>query len=167
MLGPRLDFVACNDTFATIWDPASLPPDRCNLMWLTFADPTHQRTWVDWDTRSRTLLGELRAAYGQHSGDARFAGLVEALSEVSAEFRSWWTRYDVRQSITGPLVIRHRGVGTIRLDVTERRVGAYPSLTLAVQVPVGPSDRKKLARLCRAERRVSLPGFHGRPPSAG
>ncbi len=147
VFGPRFDFVAWNDTFATIWDPASLPPDRCNLMWLTFADPTHRRTWVDWDARSRTLLGEFRAAYGQHSGDARFAELVEALSEVSAEFRSWWSHYDVRQSITGPLVIRHRGIGTIRLDVTELRVGAYPSLTLAVQVPVGPSDRKKLARL--------------------
>ena len=96
---------------------------------------------------THTLLGEFRAAYGQHSGDARFAELVEALSEASAEFRSWWTHYDARQSITGPLVIRHRGAGTTRLDVTELRVGAYPSLTLAVQVPVGPSDRRKLARL--------------------
>lgn len=147
VLGPRFDFLAWNDTFATIWNPAALPDDRRNLMWLTFADPLHRRTWADWEARSRTLLGEFRAAYGQHSGDARFAELVEALNEVSSEFRSWWQHYDVRQSITGPLAIRHPGVGTIRLDVIELRVGAHPSIALAVQVPARPSDRKKLAQL--------------------
>ncbi|MGH9054530.1 MAG: helix-turn-helix transcriptional regulator [Acidimicrobiales bacterium] len=147
VFGPSFYFLAWNDTFATIWDPPALPADRCNLMWLAFADAAHRRTWVDWDARSRMLLGEFRAAYGQHSGEARFTELVEALSTVSTEFRTWWTRYDVRESFTGPLVIRQPGVGTIHLDVTELRVGAYPSLTLAVHVPVRPSDRRKLAQL--------------------
>lgn len=147
LLGPRFDFVAWNDNFATLWNPAGLPPDRRNVMWLAFADPAHRRTWVNWGDRSRALLGEFRAAAGQHAGDVRFAELIEALNEASTEFRVWWSRYEVRQSITGPITIRHPGVGIIKLDVIELRVSAHPSLTLAVHVPVRPADRKKLTAL--------------------
>ncbi|MDA8280990.1 MAG: helix-turn-helix transcriptional regulator [Actinomycetota bacterium] len=147
LLGPRFDFIAWNEIFATLWDPAGLPPGRRNVMWLAFADPAHRRTWVNWGDRSRILLAEFRAAAGQHAGDVRFAELVEALNEASTEFRLWWSHYEVRQSITGPITIRHPGAGIIKLDVIELRVSAHPSLTLAVHVPVTPLDRKKLTAL--------------------
>jgi transcriptional regulator with XRE-family HTH domain len=147
LLGPRLDFVAWNENFATLWDPAALPPDRQNVMWLAFADAAHRRTWVNWGDRSRVLLAEFRAAAGQHAGDPRFAELIDALNDASAEFRAWWSHYEVRQSITGPITLRHPGAGIIKLDVIELRVGAHPSLTLAVHVPSRPVDRKKLTIL--------------------
>ncbi|MHB1929052.1 MAG: MmyB family transcriptional regulator [Acidimicrobiales bacterium] len=145
--GPRFDFVAWNENFATLWDPAGLAPERRNVMWLAFADPAHRRTWVNWGDRSRVLLAEFRAAAGQHAGDPRFAELIDALNEASAEFRAWWSHYEVRQSITGPITLRHPGAGIIKLDVIELRVSAHPSLTLAVHVPSRPVDRKKLTIL--------------------
>jgi hypothetical protein len=51
----------------------------------------------------------------------------------------------VKQSITGPIAVRHPTAGIIKLDVIELGVSARPSLTLVVQVPVRPVDRKKLA----------------------
>ena len=147
LFGARFDFVAWNETFAALWDPGGLPEGRRNLMWLTFADPVHRRTWVGWENRSRILLAEFHAAAGQHAGDARFAELIGALHEASPEFRALWPYYDVRRSFTGPITIRHPTAGIIKLDVTELRVGAHPSLTLAAHIPARPVDRKKLAAL--------------------
>jgi hypothetical protein len=147
LLGQRFDFVAWNETFAALWDPGGLPEGRRNLMWLTFADPIHRRRWVDWDDRSRILLAQFRAAAGRHAGDALFNELIDALRAASPEFRALWPHYLVKQSITGPISIRHPTAGIIKLDVIELGVSAHPSLTLVVQIPVRAVDRKKLATL--------------------
>lgn len=152
-LNARLDFLAWNDPFAQIWDPGSLPVGRCNLMWLTFADDRCRRTWVDWEQRSRVLLGEFPAAAGHHAGDGRFAELIGALNKESPEFRSWWPTYDVRQSIAGPLVIRLASVGVVRLDVVELRTLSSPQITVAVHVPTRPPDKRKLTTAFATERR--------------
>lgn len=150
LLGPRFDFVAWNDTFSQIWDPGALPSDRCNLMWLAFADEKHRDTWVHWENRSRTLLAEFRAVAGEHAGDARFAELIDALERTSAEFRTWWPRYEVRHSIAGRIAIRlPNGAGTVKVDVVELRPSARPLLTLSIQFPVSAADRERLTTLTK------------------
>jgi hypothetical protein len=81
---------------------------------------------------------------GGTAGDARFSELIDALHEASPEFRALWPHYVMKQSVTGPIAIRHPTVGIIKLDVTELRVSAHPLLTLAVHIPVRLVDRKKL-----------------------
>lgn len=152
MLDPHFDFVAWNDTFARIWDPAALPPDRRNLMWLAFADPAHRHVWVNWEERSWTLLAEFRATAARHAGDTRFAELVAALTAASSEFRSWWAQYEVRHSITGPLKIRLPSVGTVNFDVVDLRVPAAGAITLSIHVPARPSDRRKTASILAGSR---------------
>ena len=49
--------------------------------------------------------------------------------------------------VRGQIVISRPPTDVIRLDVTELKVPSHPSLTLCVQVPSGPSDREKLARI--------------------
>ena len=144
---PRFDLVAWNETFAAIWHPETLPPGRCNVMWMAFCDPARRAMWVNWEERSRTLLAEFRAAAGRHAGDPRFAELITDLEDNSAEFRSWWTSYEVRQSITGRLKVRVAGVGVVSLDVAELRVCSHPSLRLSVHTPVRPLDQRKLTAL--------------------
>lgn len=153
LFDPRFDLLAWNDAFAKIWHPAALPPHRCNVMWLAFADPAHRQVWVNWEERSRTLLAEFRAAAGRHAGDPRFAELVDALTATSAEFRSWWTQYEVKQSITGPLTIRVPSIGTINYDVVDLQVSATEALTVSVHVPVRPSDHRKTAAILTIPRR--------------
>lgn len=144
---PRLDLIAWNETFTAIWHPETLPPGRCNVMWMAFCDPARRARWVNWEERSRTLLAEFRAAAGQHAGDERFAELIADLEDNSAEFRSWWTSYEVRQSITGRIKARVLGTGIIHMDVVELQVCSHPSLRLSVHAPVRPSDHRKLATL--------------------
>jgi transcriptional regulator with XRE-family HTH domain len=146
-LGSRFDFVAWNESFAAIWDPASLPPGRCNLMWLVFADPVHRRIWTNWPERSRMLLGEFRVAAARHAGDPQFSDLVNDLSEANPQFRELWSGYEVRQSIAGPLRLRHPEIGAMRFNVVELRPSNYPSITVSVHLPARPRDRDKLTAL--------------------
>ncbi len=145
--GSRFDFVAWNESFAAIWDPGGLPPGRCNLMWLVFADPVHRHTWTNWPERSRVLLGEFRVAAARHAGDPRFSDLVNDLSEANPEFWELWNGYEVRQSIAGPLRLRHPEVGAMRFDVIELRPSNRPSITVSVHLPARPRDRDKLTAL--------------------
>lgn len=147
IIGPRFDLVAWNKPFAYIWHPETLPAGRCNVIWMAFCDPDRRSTWINWEERARTLLAEFRATAGQHAGDPRFAELVTGLQTNSAEFASWWTSYEVRQSITGPLKVRVPGTGVVHMDVVELRVCSHPSLRLSVHAPLRPSDRNKLAGL--------------------
>lgn len=165
ILGPCLDFLAWNETFEKLWHPDALPPGRCNLMWLVFCDPAFRHTIVAWRARARTLMREFRAAHGQRAGDTRFAELVAELTESSAEFRQWWPDYDVVESITGNITVRHAVAGTIRLRVNELRLSAYPSLTLSVQVPQRDVDRVRLDTLAgRASPVPSVPRPTGARP---
>ena len=118
-------------------------------MWLAFAEPSRRRTWGNWEQRGRILLAKFRATAGQHAGDARFAELISALGDASHEFRSWWSTYEVRQSIAGPLKVRVPGTGTIAFDVIELRVDTDLTLTLSVHMPTRPTDCRKLATMAR------------------
>ena len=144
---PRFDLVAWNETFAAIWHPETLPPGRCNVIWMAFCEPARRAMWVNWEERSRALLAEFRVGYGQHAGDEQFAELIADLEAHSSEFRSWWTTYEVRQSITGHLRARVPGTGVVNLEVVELRVCSHPSLRLSVHAPARPSDHKKLDAL--------------------
>jgi transcriptional regulator with XRE-family HTH domain len=147
IMGPRFDIVAWNETFAHIWHPETLPPGRCNVIWMAFCEPERRKTWINWDARARTLVAEFRAAAGHHAGDPRFTELITDLQANSAEFRSWWDSYEVRQSITGRLKARIPGTGTIHMDVLDLQVCSHPTLRLSVQTPVRPSDHQRLADL--------------------
>ena len=147
LLGLRFDFLAWNRPFDRIWQPGSLPAGRRNLMWLYFAKGTTAAMSLGWEERGRHLLGQFHAAAAEHPGDERFAELIDALHEESEQFRVWWPRNVVERALTGQIVIRRPPAGIIRLDVTELKVASHPSLTLCVQVPSGPSDREKLARI--------------------
>ena len=149
LLGSRFEFLAWNETFSHIWQPETLPEDRRNVMWLAFAEPGRRQTWGNWEQRSRILLAKFRATAGQHAGDPCFAELTSALHDASHEFRSWWSTYEVRQSIAGPLKVRVPGTGTIAFDVIELRVETDVNLTVSVHMPTRPTDSQKLARMAR------------------
>ena len=155
IFGPRFDFVAWNETFATIWRPDRLPDGRRNAVWMAFCEPDHRPTWVNWDQRSHSLLAEFHAAAGRHAGDESFAELIADLNDHSSEFRAWWASYEVRQSITGDLKVRIPGTGVIRFEVIELGVCSHPSLRLSLHAPLRASDRKKLTSITSSAPRRS------------
>lgn len=120
---------------------------------MVFAEPDRRRICVNWEQRARVLLAELRAVAGRHAGDERFAELIQALSDASGEFASWWATYEVRESITGDLKVRKPGLSTIAFHVVELRVSGYPNLICSAHVPARPVDERKIAALAGNRRR--------------
>jgi len=157
LLGLRFDFLAWNRSFDRLWLPGSLPANRRNLMWLYFAQDTAAQMSVGREERGRRLLGQFRAVAAEHAGDERFAELIDALHQESAQFRTWWSHNRVEQALTGQIAIRRPPVGVIRLDVSELKVASHPSLTLCVQVPARPVDGRRLAQLIRSRVDLAVP----------
>lgn len=148
IFGTSSDFVAWNHSFASIWHPETLPVGRRNVLWMVvFAEPDRRRICVNWEQRARALLAEFRAGAGQHAGDEGFAELIQALSDASSEFASWWASYEVRHSITGDLKVRQPGMSTISFHVVELRVSGHPNLICSAHVPARPPDERKLAAI--------------------
>ena len=150
LLDLHFDFVAWNQPFDRLWDPGSLPAGRCNLMWLYFADGTATAAVIGREERGRHLLAQFHEVAAEHPGDPRFAEIVDELTEHSEQFRTWWPKRRVEQALTTQIALRRPHVGVIRLDVTELKVAAYPSLTLCVQVPHRDVDQKKVRELLGA-----------------
>jgi transcriptional regulator with XRE-family HTH domain len=158
LLDLHFDFVAWNDPFDRLWQPGSLPVRRCNLMWLYFAKNTATATVVGREERSRHLLGQFRELAAEHHGDARFDELIGALHHESKQFRAWWPQHHVEQALTSQIAVRRPSLGVIRLDVTELKIAANPSLTICTQVPAGQSDQEKLLMLL-ADKTVVISGL--------
>lgn len=147
LLDVHFDFAAWNQPFDRLWDPGSLPAGRCNLMWLYFAEGTATATVVGREERGRHLLAQFHEVAAEHPGDRRFAEIIGELAEHSEQFRTLWPKHSVEQALTTQIALRRAHLGVIRLDVTELKVAAHPSLTLCVQVPHRAADHEKLREL--------------------
>ncbi len=135
-----------------IWQPDTLPVDRCNLMWLYFAKGTAASMGVGWEERGRHLLNQFRAAAAEHPVDPRFAEFVEALRIESEQFTAWWADNRVERALTGQIAIRRppAGINPPRLHRAHHlgRAGAHalrPGATPRVgQQEAAPARRIRL-----------------------
>ena len=70
----HLDYVVWNSSYTRPrHDPALLPGDRRNLLWMMFTDAENRARMVRWEPAARAVLSQFRAAAGQRPGDPRFA----------------------------------------------------------------------------------------------
>jgi transcriptional regulator with XRE-family HTH domain len=145
----RFDYIGWNETYARLWEPAKLPSNRRNVIWLALIDQTHRDTWVQREERSRILLAEFRATAAEHADDPRFAELIAALTHASAEFRQWWPLHEVKRSIAGPITVRHPITGIINLTVVDLHPIVTPALRLSVHLPLSPADETALSLLAQ------------------
>ena len=144
----HFDYLAWNTPYRRIrHDPATLPADRRNLLWMMFTDAENRARMTTWDRAARVLLSQFRGAAGRRPGDPRFAELVTALSEVSPQFRDWWAEYPVRYFRPARIRIAHPQAGRITLEMFQLRLEDDPGLLMVVQVPADPPSRGRVAAL--------------------
>ncbi|NUS44094.1 MAG: helix-turn-helix domain-containing protein [Mycobacteriaceae bacterium] len=130
------DFVVWNTAFATVRaNPAELPADRRNLLWLMFTDERTRTVMPRWEAAARAILSQFRATVGGRPDDARLAALVADLSAASPEFRAWWAEYRVQQFRPVTIDLDHPDLGPVNLDLYQLRLVENPDLLLVVQVP--------------------------------
>jgi transcriptional regulator with XRE-family HTH domain len=143
VISPHLDVLAWNPLAAELLgDPAELPPAERNVLLTLFRDEAQLR-FADCRAMAIEYIGMLRTAVADDPEHPRAIAVVGALSVRSAEFRTLWARYDVRDSVEGGKTIRHPRVGEI--DIEWDAYGLAGGATMIVMTPrPGHEDRLRL-----------------------
>jgi transcriptional regulator with XRE-family HTH domain len=142
----HFDYLAWNTPYQRIrHDPATLAPARRNLLWMMFTDEENRARMTTWDRAARALLSQFRAAAGHRPDDPRFAELVAALTEASAQFRAWWDEYPVRYFRPALIRIAHPQAGRITLEMFQLRQEDDPSHLMVLQVAADDGSRERIA----------------------
>jgi transcriptional regulator with XRE-family HTH domain len=144
--GPRFDVLAWNAASVQIFHNwGAEPPERRNLLWWLFTDPSWDRSSPNWESTAKHTLGRFRAQHARRPDDPSFAALVEQLSEASPEFRAWWPRHEVIGEQAGTKTIEHQQLGTLRLHHLQSTPTSDPELRLTIYVPADDATRRALA----------------------
>jgi len=144
----HFDFVVWNTPYRRLrHDPALLPADRRNLMWMMFTGAQGSARMLRWEPAARAVLGQFRALVGQRPDDPRLATMVAELSEISPEFREWWAAYPIRHFRPARIKIDHPAIGPLELEMFQLRPVEHPDLLMVLQIPVGDRDRERVTAL--------------------
>ena len=116
VLGRRMDVLAWNPLAARLHvDFGGLEPRMRNMPRLVFLDEASRHLYPEWEQVARETVAYLRFEASADPDDAELHALVGELSTVSAEFRRWWARHDVREKSHGRKRYRHPLVGELEL----------------------------------------------------
>jgi transcriptional regulator with XRE-family HTH domain len=144
----HLDYVVWNTSYERLRnDPGTLPGHRRNLLWMMFTDAENRARMVRWESAARAVLGQFRATLGQRPDDPRFAVLVSELTEVSPEFRAWWTEYPIRQFRPATIEIDHPEIGRLGLEMFQLHPVEHPDLLMVLQVPAEEDGLRRMTEL--------------------
>ncbi len=139
------DYLAWNTAYAALRsDPAAMPPDQRNLLWMMFTDPAERARMLHWEPAAHNVISQFRAAVGRRPDDPRLAEIVEGLTAASPEFCRWWTEYPIREFRPVTIEIDHPHTGPMALELFQTRLVERPDLLLVLQVPVSREDRHRV-----------------------
>lgn len=162
VLGRRSDVLAWNTTghallgFGTPRHAPSDPGTRPNMAELVFTDPHQRDLYVDWPSKARAVVGNLRLAAGRHPGDDVLATLIGRLSIRSAEFAALWADHSVQACATTDYELHHPLVGRFTTTQQSLRSLSSPEQTLVTcTAPAGSPSAEALALLALATSTVS------------
>ncbi len=97
--GRRMDVLAANALSIAVF-PLFRP--GVNAVKAVFLDPAARALYRDWNSVAEAAVTRLRVLVGPQVDDPRLDGIVEDLSQHSAEFRRLWGRHDIRVSAPRP-----------------------------------------------------------------
>ena len=144
----HLDYLVWNTPYTRLrHDPATLPADRRNLMWMMFTDAENHAHMASWEPAARAVLSQFRAAAAQQPGDPRFTTIVAELTEASPEFRAWWAEYPIRHFRPATIKIDHPEIGRVDLEMFQLRPVEHPDLLLVLQTPASSDGRARVKAL--------------------
>jgi transcriptional regulator with XRE-family HTH domain len=150
----HFDYVAWNTPYQRLRnDPALLPADRRNLLWMMFSDAENRARMVRWEPAARAVLSQFRSAAGQRPDDPRFAAIVAQLTEASPEFRRWWAEYPVRDFRPATIGVDHPEIGRLNLEMFQFRPVEHPDMLMVLQVPRTADDLQRVTSLLGAQDR--------------
>lgn len=117
ILGRHTDVLASNRAARVLFaDFDAMPPRERNYARWMFTSPQARDLFVDWEIQARSAVENLRLDVGNDPNDPASIALVDELSSVSEEFRTWWSEHRVFQRTHGTKRLRHPVVGELAVD---------------------------------------------------
>ena len=149
------DIVAWNEAAAAVLtDYALLAPEQRNVMRLFFRNVRVRTTQPDWEHTARFVVATFRAEIARTGTSRRAQGLIEELSQASAEFAAIWREHDVRTYGEGTKRVQPAHGGEIALEYSSFAVDGQPGLGMVVYTPATEEDAERV-RVLIARRRES------------
>lgn len=149
VIGRRWDFLTWNAAYAAVFgDPALLPQNRCNAIWVTFTDPARRTLFGDWAPGARQVVARFRADSARYMGDPDFEELIEAVKRASPEFCRWWKRHEVVRSGGGHKLLMHEHAGEMAFEHAVFKLEEHPEQRLLLYTPLAEAGtEEKVLRL--------------------
>ncbi|HEX3812080.1 MAG TPA: helix-turn-helix transcriptional regulator [Mycobacteriales bacterium] len=152
VVNARWDLLAYNRAeLGLMGDYRVLPDRQRNVMRLLFTEPAWRKMLLDWDSDSRRLIAQFRAATVSHLGEPAWTELVEDLSARSPEFRDLWEQHDVAGSANRVKRYLHPTVGLLSLESSTLWLSERPGARLTIYTPCDDATRSGLEKLAELE----------------
>jgi transcriptional regulator with XRE-family HTH domain len=153
------DLLAWNEAYATVLsDPAKLPPDRRNVMWMAFLTEIRQRT-VDWSNASKAGIAFARAQVAKHPDNHRFREMISVLCDESEEFRAAWALQEVGHPADLVHAFEHEVLGEVRFRILQFTTAGHRSLNVIVFQPWDEEARARLVDWLAREHAAPARGY--------
>lgn len=159
VLNRTLDILATNALADALYSPFH-PAD--NLARMTFADPAGRTFCQDWDRAAQATVANLRQAAGYQRDDPRPHGLVDTLTENSADFARLWGSHTVRGKTQEAKRFLHPDVGPLTLSYQAFDVREAPRAGNSSSATRSPPAAVRKPCICSAPSTRPAPG----PPRA-
>lgn len=98
-------------------DFSAMEEHERNRLWLLFTMPEWRNLHNDWARYARCSLAHFRRDAGEKVKEPHFQQLINALQQVSPEFREWWSSYEVVTPVPIHNKFHHPERGLLEYDL--------------------------------------------------
>jgi transcriptional regulator with XRE-family HTH domain len=133
----RFDVLGWNSAYERLTGHAigELPFQERNSMWLLFTSPATRAAIIDWETATRRMVAEYRAAMAEHVAEPAWKCLVSRLSKASPEFARLWERHEVAAPENLTKRWLHPEAGLLHLNYTNLWLGQRLGTRMTTYTP--------------------------------
>jgi transcriptional regulator with XRE-family HTH domain len=144
----RFDILAWNRGCELLYGGlAALPPERRNILWLTFTSAEVREMSENWQEEASHTLALFRTQVGEGVLDPDIVALVSELEAASDEFARLWRRKDLAPFVPKKRTMRHPRLGEIALDYIKMHVAGDDKTFVAYLAPPASELADRLEKL--------------------
>lgn len=110
------DIIAWNPAADRLFAIAERQPEQRNMLWMLFADPELNQRLMGWQEQAPQILASFRRDYARAPQDATMLQRIQALSNVSPQFRQLWQQHDIHGRCQGQRTFLVAGAGEVTFE---------------------------------------------------
>ncbi|CAI2428662.1 Uncharacterised protein [Serratia fonticola] len=110
------DIIAWNPAADRLFTIAERQPEQRNMLWMLFADPELNQRLMEWQEQAPQILASFRRDYARAPQDATMLQRIQALSNVSPQFRQLWQQHDIHGRCQGQRTFLVAGAGEVTFE---------------------------------------------------